>query len=128
MSDDRSSAEGRVDLTRPLMFAYLRVRELAPGITPADIWPAFNEYAEGEGYALAGVYVERDCTTPTAFGGLLDAVKQHGAKAVVVPTLEHLAVLGPNARPTLDGLVRRATGAQVHVMDELAHDDPGDPR
>jgi hypothetical protein len=107
----------QADRTRPLMFGYLRVRELAPGIAPADIWPAFNQYAEKEGYALAGVYVERDCSAPIAFGGLLDAVKQHSAQAVAVPTLEHLAVLGPNARPTLDGLVRRATGAQVLVMD-----------
>ncbi len=94
----------------------LRVRELASGITPADIWPAFNEYAETDGYPLAGVYVERDCSAPVAFGGVLDAIKQHGAQAVAVPTLEHLAVLGPNARPTLDGLVRRATDAQVLVM------------
>jgi len=106
------------DLTKPLMFGYLRVSELAPGLTPADIWPVFHEYAEREGYALAEVYVEQDGTAPVAFGGLLDAVKQHGARAVAVPTLEHLAVLSKRSRPTLDGLVRRATGAQVLTMDQ----------
>ena len=110
------SAEATRGRIKPLLFGYLRARELAPGLTPDDIWPAFNAYADQEGYTLAGVYVESDCSAPTAFGDLLDAIRHHGARAVAVPTLDHLAVLTPGGGRTLDGLVRRATGAQVLVM------------
>jgi hypothetical protein len=99
-----------------LMFGYLRVHQLAPGATPGAISARFAAYADTEGFALAGVFVDQDRTAPTALGALIDAVKKYDARAVAVPTLEHLAVLG---RRPLVKFVQNATGAQVMAMDPL---------
>jgi hypothetical protein len=97
------------------MFGYLRVRRLAPGVTRADIDAQFATFANLEGYALAGVFVDQAHYAPTALGALIDAVKQYDARAVAVPALSHLEVLG--AKPALDKFIERATGAQVLSMD-----------
>jgi len=99
-----------------LMFGYLRVHQLAPGATPGAISAQFAAYADTEGYALAGVFIDQDLTAPTALGALIDAVKKYDARAVAVPTLEHLEVLG---RRPLVKFVQNATGAQVMAMDQL---------
>ncbi len=101
---------------RPLMFGYLRVqRLLSDARTAHEVRTQFEEFAHVEGYALAGIFVDQDHTAPAGFDGLVQAVKQYDARAVVVPTLEHLAVLGPRGR-RLDRLVANATGAQVLAM------------
>jgi len=101
---------------KPLMFGYLRVHQLAAGATPGAISAQFAAYADSEGFALAGVFVDQDRTAPTALGALIDAVKKYDARAVAVPTLEHLEVLG---RRPLVKFVQNATGAQVMAMDPL---------
>ncbi len=99
---------------KPLMFGYLRVRQLAPGVTPGDISAQFAAFADLEGYALAGVFVDQAHYAPAALGALIDAVKQYDARAVAVPTIHHLEVLGK--QPALDKFVQRATGALVLTM------------
>ncbi len=100
---------------KPLMFGYLRVHRLAPEVTREAIAARFDEFASIEGYSLAGVFVDQARTAPAALGALIDAVKQYDARAVAVPTLDHLAVLG--ADPPLVAFVQNATGAQVMAMD-----------
>ncbi len=100
---------------RPLMFGYLRVHQLAAGVTREEIHAQFEEFATAEGYALGGVFVDQARYAPAALGALIDAVKQYDARAVAVPTIHHLEVLG--AQPALDKFVQRATGAQVFAMD-----------
>jgi len=100
---------------RPLLFGYMRVQRLAPGTTPGAISARFQAYAHAEGYALAGVFLDQAHTAPAAFDALIEAVKQYDARAVAVPTLDHLAVLGK--QPELSTFLQRATGAQVLVMD-----------
>lgn len=97
---------------RPLMFGYLRVHKLKA--TPAEITAVFDEYARRKGFRLAEVFIEQDSTTPSAFGDLIAAVKHHSARAVVVPSIDHLAVLGGTP---LREMLQRITGAQVHEMD-----------
>lgn len=105
-------------MTKPLMFGYLRVRQLADDVTPGEISAQFAEYADTEGYALAGVFVDQDSTRPRGLDALIDAVKKFDARAVAVPTLDHLAVLA-SSQPPLVKFVQNATGAQVLAMDEL---------
>jgi len=100
---------------RPLLFGYLRVHLLAAGTTPGAISARFDAFANAEGYSLACVYVDQAHTAPAAFDALIQAVKQYDARAVAVPTLDHLAVLGKP--PELSSFLQRATGAQVLVMD-----------
>jgi len=102
--------------TKPLLFGYLRLRRLLPDArTEREIRTQFEEFALVEGYTLAGLFVDQDHTAPTGFNGLVDAVKRHGARAVAVPTLEHLQVMGPRTRK-LDRFLRNSTGAQVLTM------------
>jgi len=100
---------------RPLLFGYLRVQLLAAGTTPGAISARFDEFARAEGYSLGCVYVDQAHTAPAGFDALIQAVKQYDARAVAVPTLDHLAVLGQP--PALTDFLRRATGARVLVMD-----------
>jgi len=108
---------------QPLLFGYLRVHRLAPDVTREQISARFSEFASVEGYALAGVFVDQAQTVPAALGALIDAVKQYDARAVAVPTLDHLAVLG-RGQP-LVAFVQNATGAQVLAMDPFPQ--PPDP-
>ncbi|HEY3015265.1 MAG TPA: hypothetical protein VGJ41_09155 [Nocardioides sp.] len=100
---------------KPLLFGYVRVRALAAGVRPADIGARFDAFATREGYRLAAVYVDQAHTAPSGFDALIEAVKRHRGRAIAVPTLEHLVVLGHG--PCLDAFLRRASGAQVLVMD-----------
>jgi hypothetical protein len=100
---------------KPLMFGYLRVHALAANVSRDDISAQFAAFAEAEGYALAGVFVDQDRTAPVALDALINAVKQYDARAVAVPTMDHLRVLG--APPPLAKLVQHATGAHVLAMD-----------
>jgi len=100
---------------KPLLFGYVRVRALAAGVGPADIGARFDSFATREGYRLAAVYVDQAHTAPAGFGALIEAVKRHQGRVIAVPTLEHLVVLGHG--PCLDAFLRRATGAQVLVME-----------
>jgi len=97
------------------MFGYLRVQRLAAGTTPGAISAQLAEYAHSEGYSLAGVFLDQAHTSPAAFDALIEAVKRYDARAIAIPTLEHLAVLG--APPPLREFLQRRTGAQVLVMD-----------
>jgi len=98
-----------------LMFGYLRVQLLAAGTTREQVCGRFDSYAQVEGYAMGAVFVDQAGTAPAGFAALIEAVKRYDARAVAVPTLEHLAVLG--APPPLREFLQRSTGAQVLVMD-----------
>jgi len=55
---------------RPLMFGYLRVHQLAAGVTREQINTRFEEFATAEGYALGGVFVDQ-VNRPGFVGGWL---------------------------------------------------------
>ncbi len=100
---------------RPLLFGYVRAQLLAAVTTPGAISAQFDAFAHAEGYSLACVYVDQGHTAPAGFDALIQAIKRYDARAVAVPTLDHLAVLGKP--PDLSTFLQRATGAQVLVMD-----------
>jgi hypothetical protein len=72
------------------------------------------DYAEREGFALVEVFVERTGNN-AALSALMDALRLHEAKAVVVPALDHLSQF-PGRRLALRLLIERETGARVHVV------------
>ncbi len=76
----------------------------------------FREYAQGQGFNLAEVFIEQDSTAPAAFGQLIEAAKHGLGRAIAVPTIDHLAVLGS---APLDEMLQRLTGAKVHEMDRV---------
>jgi len=72
-------------------------------------------FAHVQGFTLGTVFTEHAHTAPAAFRALIEAAKRYEVRAVVVPSLEHLAVLG--VPPTLRNYMERCTGARVLVAD-----------
>jgi len=107
---------------RPLVFGYLRTQ---PGVTDGLVaWMRGDlaDYAEREGFALAGVFVEHADGGSSALMALIDALNRHEAQAIVVPALQHFS-LDPADGHALRLLVERETGAPVLVM----YPSAGDP-
>ncbi len=76
----------------------------------ADAKQDLADFAAAEGYTLGTVYVERIDHVPAAFACLLDELEREDARAVVVPGLHHLAVVG--VTPSLRDHLERRTGAR----------------
>ncbi len=79
---------------RHLQFGYLRLHLLMTETELTDTKERLHYFAQCEGYSLGTVFVEQDHTVPAGFEALIAAVKHYDARAVVVPSLQHLAVLG----------------------------------
>jgi hypothetical protein len=103
--------------TRPIMFGYIRTRLLPNNDAVVATGHRLQAYAHAEGYSLELVFFEQPDTTPSAFEALLHATREHGVRAIVVPDLQHLEVLG--APPALNDFVVRATGAAVLEADAV---------
>lgn len=99
--------------TRPLMFGYLRAHLLMTQTELADTKDRLAYVAHTEGYALGTVFIEHLPTVPAAFAALIEAVDQHGAEAIVVPSPMHLAVLG--RPPLMTNYLQNVTGVRVLV-------------
>jgi len=100
---------------RPLLLGYVRVHQ---GMTEAELVRAkdrLHTFAQVEGFAMGAVFTEYAETAPAAFHALVDAVKRHEVRAIVVPSRRHLAVLG--ALPTLERYLECCTGAPVLTVD-----------
>jgi hypothetical protein len=103
------------DHARPVGLGYLRVHLLMTAAELELTRERLASFAQAEGYALAGVFVERVDTAPSAFHALVNAVKRHDDREVLVPSTRHLAVLG--VPPTLTSYLERCTGARVLAAD-----------
>jgi hypothetical protein len=96
---------------KPLMVGYIRAHLMMTEHELANAKQDLADFAVKEGYTLGRIYVERVDRAPAAFQTLMDEVRRHEAKAVVVPGLHHLAVLG--APSTLKDHLEHYTGARV---------------
>jgi hypothetical protein len=99
--------------TRPLLLGFVRAHLLMTETELTDMKERLRYFAREEGFALGAVFVERIDRAPAAHHALLDAIAREEARAVVVPTLRHLAVLGP-AEAVKDKL-ERDTGVRVLI-------------
>ncbi len=73
------------------------------------------EFAQKESFSMGFTYVEEPGTSPAAFEALFESVKRYEVTAVVLPSLLHLAVLGPSH--DIRNSFERATGARVLLLD-----------
>jgi len=105
-----SDVDGR---TRPLAHAYLRAHLLMTETELADVKDRLERFARVEGYCLDRVFVERVDLMPAAYHALVDALEADDVAAVLVPTWQHLAVLGPPA--VLRDHLQRTTGVRVVI-------------
>ncbi|WP_116112889.1 MULTISPECIES: recombinase family protein [Amycolatopsis] len=101
---------------RPAIYGYMRVvisdeheddvqrikRELA-------------EYAEREGFTLDQVFTESARCAEPAFYAMLEALKRHEVKDIIVPSLWHFARL-PGLQDAMRQHIEHETGARIWVV------------
>jgi hypothetical protein len=83
-----------IDSTRPIALGYIREDAAMSDAEVAEATRAMTAFAEGEGYALGTVYVERLDRTPEAFEALLASAIGEAAVAVIVPGPHRVMAIG----------------------------------
>ncbi|GAA3550090.1 hypothetical protein [Kribbella ginsengisoli] len=101
------------DRTKPLLLGYVRQHLLMTQEELAGVKDRLATYATTEGFTMGPVFVEQRESTPAAFEALVQAIGQYQARAVVLPSMLHFAVLGAPLAVKLT--FEQATGAQVLV-------------
>ena len=99
----------------PLIYGYMRVYE---GQADGDVRSAecaLRRFADTEGYALAAIHQETDDGGTAALTALVTDLKRTGARAVVVPSIEHFGRSEVLQRHRCAWLEHEA-GAQVHEV------------
>lgn len=89
-----SGTHHAIDGTRPIALGYIREDAPMSDADVAEATHAMAAFAEGEGYALGTVYVERVDRTPEAFEALLGSAIGEAAVAVIVPGPHRLMAIG----------------------------------
>jgi hypothetical protein len=105
-----SHAESDVDESL-VALGYMRAHLLMTEAELANAKEDLADCAARAGYTLGTVYVERLDRAPSAFEALVTHLMEHGAAAVLVPGLHHLAALG--APSVLKTHLEDTTGARV---------------
>jgi hypothetical protein len=83
-----------IDGTRPIALGYIREDAPMSDTEVAEATRAMAMFAEGEGYELGTVYVERVDRTPEAFEALLASAIGEAAVAVIVPGPHRVMAIG----------------------------------
>ncbi|WP_161962347.1 hypothetical protein [Nocardioides speluncae] len=89
-----STSRHAVDGARPVALGYIREDAPMSDTEVAEATHAMAAYAEGEGYALGTVYVERVDRTPEAFEALLASAIGEAAVAVIVTGPHRVVAIG----------------------------------
>ncbi|MGW6279983.1 hypothetical protein [Kribbella sp. NPDC055071] len=106
----------------PLALAYARRHLLMCESEVSCTKERLGYFARVAGFALGAVYVEEVQSCPASFEALIHAALLQRPRAILVPSLLHLAVLG--APTTITRHVERLTGAQVIVVTDPAREAP----
>lgn len=105
----------RPNTTRPLMLGYVSELFLMTDSELAELKRRLASFAHAEGYVLGTVFVERLDRSPAAFQALKARLERQEARAVVIPSMQHLTVLGGAA--SLKQQLEYRTGARVLIAD-----------
>lgn len=114
------------DPTRPLILGYVRAALCRSEHELAETRGQLAEFARKESYTMGSVFTEHPRSAPAAFSALIDAVKHYDARAIVVPSPEHLEVLG--APPPLTQYVQSVTGVPLLIVQNAAPGNTRTPR
>lgn len=99
--------------SRPLVLGYVAERFLMTVSELEDLTDHLAAFARAESYLLGRVFVERIDRSPAAFQALLEVLERQDARAVLIPTMHHLAVLGDSTAVRTQ--VEYLTGARVLI-------------
>ncbi|TDU06620.1 resolvase-like protein [Streptomyces sp. 846.5] len=101
---------------RPAIFGYLRVVSNDERDDEAErAKHELAEYAAREGFTLDQVFTEYIRRSESAFEAMLDALKRHDVKDIIVPSLWHFARL-PGLQGAMRQHIEQETGARIWVV------------
>ncbi|MFV2194764.1 recombinase family protein [Nocardiopsis sp. LOL_012] len=101
---------------RPTIYGYMRV--VSGNATKEEISRIKDEltkYAAREGFKLGEVFAEGTACSESAFSTMLEAIKRHHIKDVLVPSLWHFARL-PGLQDAMREHIEHETGARIWVV------------
>ncbi|MGW2120148.1 recombinase family protein [Streptomyces sp. NPDC001758] len=101
---------------RPAIYGYMRV--VSSDETDDESERVKRElagYAQREGFTLDQVFTENIRCSESAFYVMLDSLKRHDVKNVIVPSLWHFARL-PGLQDAMRQHIEQKTGARIWVV------------
>jgi hypothetical protein len=101
---------------QPAIYGYIRI--VCGNALDEEVQHAKQELAQHaarEGFSLGEVFTEGMTRSEPAFHTMLDALKRHGVKDVIVPSLWHFARL-PGLQEAMLKHIEHETGARIWVV------------
>ncbi len=105
------------DYTRPLLLGYARRDLYLSDRHVDDLRRELGAFAQLEGIAMGSVYIEDPGTAPATFEALVASVNRYQIRAVVLPGLQHLALVGNPEEVRVQ--FEHVTGARI-MLHEVA--------
>lgn len=100
---------------RPLIYAYMRLTGSdEPESGDASAHRELADYAAREGFTLDQVFTEGIWQAESAFAALLNALRRHEVRDVLVPSLWHFSRL-PGLQDAMRVHIERETGARLWI-------------
>ncbi|WKX09982.2 recombinase family protein [Streptomyces sp. NL15-2K] len=101
---------------RPAIYGYMRVVSSDEADDESErVKRELAQYAQREGFALDQVFTENIRCSESAFSVMLDALKHHEVKDIIVPSLWHFARL-PGLQEAMTQHIEQETGARIWVV------------
>jgi DNA invertase Pin-like site-specific DNA recombinase len=101
---------------RPAIYGYMRVVSSEEQEDEAQqIRRELAKYAEHEGFTLDQVFTENIRCQEPAFYTMIEALKRHDVKDIIVPSLWHFARL-PGLQDAMRQHIEQETGAHIWVI------------
>ncbi|CBG70018.1 conserved hypothetical protein [Streptomyces scabiei 87.22] len=101
---------------RPEIYGYMRVVSSDEVDDESErVKRELAAYAQREGFALDQVFTENIRCSESAFYVMLDSLKRHDVRDVIVPSLWHFARL-PGLQNAMRQHIEQETGARIWVV------------
>lgn len=100
---------------KPAIYGYMRVASRDEHNETERIRRELAEYAEREGFTLDQVFTESIKCSESAFYTMIEALRRHDVKDIIVPSLWHFARL-PGLQDAMRQHIEQETGARIWVI------------
>lgn len=100
---------------KPTIYGYMRVASSDEHNETERIRRELAEYAEREGFTLDQVFTESIKCSESAFYTMIEELRRHDVKDIIVPSLWHFARL-PGLQDAMRQHIEQETGAHIWVV------------